>query len=86
MKIPSRSPQSVFADLPSRAHVRVAPIVVSAKIHARRRDGSVFVWQQNAPIVKQGRKWFWYSKRGHVYIALSRKQDKRFFLADHAQE
>lgn len=82
------SVQSPFKDMPSRAHVRLAPIVTFATIHARRRDDSVFVWQRNVAICKKGRKWFWYikAKTGAQFIALSRKRDGKFFLSSHASE
>lgn len=88
MRISAKPVQSVFKDLDSRAHVRLAPVVSIAHIHARRRDGSVFVWQRSVSIVKQGRTWYWYAKVGKVknFIQLSRKRDKRFFLAGHSQE
>ena len=86
MKVPTPQIKSVFADIPSRAHVRLAPAVYMAHIYARRRDGSSFIWQRSVSICKQGRAWYWYSKQGHIYIQLTRKRDKRFFLAGHSQK
>ena len=88
MKVSAQPIVSVFKDLDSRAHVRLAPVVTLAHIHARRRDGSSFIWQRSVSIVRDGSKWYWYSKSkaGKVFIQLSRKRDKRFFLAGHSQK
>lgn len=64
--------------------------VVFAHIHARRRDGSVFIWQKSEPVVRDKTSgWVWYrlGKDGaKVFVKLQRKRDGRFFLYGHAAE
>lgn len=82
------SVQSPWKDMPSRAHVRLAPIVTFANIYARDREDNVFLWQRSVAVCKKGRKWYWYTKlpKGAQFIALSRKRDGKFFLSSHASE